>query len=111
MPLPAGDEIFAPAPNELYGEPAVLVTPLYAPTADYQVQTISQTVRTPQDGRIIPTLEVDFSMPGYAGLHSILIDNYAFDHADVLGYLRGRAARIRRIYALPQELPPDPEEV
>jgi hypothetical protein len=45
------------------------------------------------------------------GAHSILIDNYAFTHADVLGYMRGRAARLRRIMALPQQLPPDPEEV
>jgi hypothetical protein len=45
------------------------------------------------------------------GAHSILIDNYAFTHADVLSYMRGRAARLRRIMALPEVLPPDPEEV
>ena len=67
--------------------------------------------RSPTDGRAIPTLETSFEVPGVPGLHTILIDNYAFTHADVLGYMRGRAHRLRRIMALPAELPPSPEEV
>jgi hypothetical protein len=111
MPLPAGDEIFVPAGNEPYGDPPVDVGPLYVPTDDYEVMSVNQTTREPQDGRIIPTLEVGFYVPGMGGAHSILIDNYAFTHADVLSYMRGRAARLRRIMALPEVLPPDPEEV
>jgi hypothetical protein len=109
--LPAGDEIFNPVPGELYGDPAVDVGPLYVPTDDYEVMSVNQTQREPGDGRIIPTIEVGFYATGVPGAHSILIDNYAFTHADVLGYMRGRSARLRRIMALPQELPPDPEEV
>jgi hypothetical protein len=111
MPVPAGDEIYVPAAGELYGDPPVDVSPLYVPTADYEVMSVNQTTREPRDGRIIPTLEVGFEVPGLPGSHAILIDNYAFSHADVLGYLRGRAARLRRIMALPAALPPDPEEV
>jgi hypothetical protein len=111
MPVPAGDEIFDPTPGELYGDPPVDVSELYVPTDDYEVMSANQTFREPADGRIIPTLEVGFAVPGLPGGHSILIDNYAFTHADVLSYMRGRAARLRRIMALPAVLPPDPEEV
>lgn len=111
MPVPAGDEIFVPPGAEFYGEPPVDVGPLYIPTDTYEVQSVNQTIREPGDGRQIPTIEVSFTRPNDLGLHSILIDNYAFTHADVLGYLRGRSARIARIYALPEQLPPDPEEV
>lgn len=111
MPLPAGDEIFVPVPGQLYGDPPVDVGPLYLPTDDYEVASVNQTVREPRDGRIIPTIEVGFEVPGVPGSHAILIDNYAFTHADVLGYMRGRAARLRRIMALPEVLPPDPEEI
>jgi hypothetical protein len=111
VPIPAGDEGLVPAGGELYGEPPVDVSLLYGPADTYEVQSINQTIREPAGGRQIPTIEVDFTRPGDSGLHSILIDNYAFTHADVLGYLRGRSARIARLYALPEELPPDPEEV
>jgi hypothetical protein len=111
VPVPAGDEIFVPGGGEPYGDPPVDVGPLYIPADTYEVQSVNQTVREPQDGRIIPTIETSFRRPNDAGYHSILIDNYAFTHADVLGYLRGRSARIARIYALPEQLPPDPEEV
>lgn len=111
MPLPAGDEIFAPPASESYGDPPVDVGPIYVPTDTYTVQSVNQTIREPGDGRQIPTIEVSFTRPNDLGSHQILIDNYAFTHADVLGYLRGRSARIARIYALPEQLPPDPEEV
>lgn len=111
MPLPADEANVVPAAGELYGDPPVDVAPLYVPTDTYEVQSANQTIREPADGRLIPTIEVEFERPGDPALHSILIDNYAFTHADVLGYLRGRSARIGRIYALPEELPPDPEEV
>ena len=87
------------------------VGPLYQLTDDYQVMSVNQTVREPADGRQIATIEVSFVVPGVPGLHSILIDNYAFTHADVLGYMRGRAYRLKRIMGLPADLPPDPEEV
>jgi hypothetical protein len=111
MPVPAGDEIFDPTPGALYGDPPVDVGPLYVPTDDYEVLSLNQTVREPRDGRIIPTIEVGFDVPDLPGTHSILIDNYAFTHADVLGYMRGRASRLRRISALPEVLPVSPEEV
>jgi hypothetical protein len=111
MPVPAGDEIYVPAGGELYGDPAVDIGPLYVPTDDYEVMSVNQTTREPRDGRIIPTMEVGFQVPGLPGNHAILIDNYAFTHADPLSYMRGRAARLRRIMALPAVLPPDPEEV
>src|SRR5947199_5656043 len=98
MPVPAGDEIFVPPGAEVYGEPPVDVSSLYVPTDTYEVQSVNQTIREPGDGRQIPTIEVGFTRPGDPGLHSILIDNYAFTHADVLGYMRGRSARIGRIY-------------
>jgi hypothetical protein len=111
VPIPAGDEGLVPAGGELYGDPPVDVSPLYSPDNAYEVQSVNQTIREPADGRQIPTLEVGFTRPGDPAAHQILIDNYAFTHADVLGYLRGRSARIARIYALPEQLPPDPEEV
>jgi len=111
MPIPAGDEIFVPAAGEVYGDPPVDVGELYLPTDDYEVMSLNQTTREPADGRIIPTIEVGFYVPDLPGAHTILIDNYAFTHADVLSYMRGRAARLRRIMALPTVLPADPEEV
>lgn len=98
-------------PDEPYGQPQVNVAPLYVPTDDYVVLSVNQTLRQPQDGRTIPTIEVGFTVPGEPGQHSLLIDNYAFAHADPLRDLRGRAAKIRRLYALPRLLPRDPEEL
>jgi hypothetical protein len=111
VPVLGTDTGFVPAQGELYGDPPVDVDTLYIPTEDYQVMSLNQTVREPRDGRVINTIEVSFVVPGVPGIHSILIDNYAFTHADVLSYMRGRAARLRRIMALPEQLPPDPEEV
>jgi hypothetical protein len=50
-------------------------------------------------------------VPGYPGVFTLHIDNYAFTHADPLRDLRGRSDKIRRLYALPEVLPPDPEEL
>lgn len=72
---------------------------------------IRQTERHPPDGRTIPTMETVFAVPGVPGRFTLLIDNYAFSHADVLGYLRGRSAKVRRLMALPAVLEPDPEEL
>jgi hypothetical protein len=111
VPIPAGDEVFAPPGATFYGEPPVDVSEIYLPTDDYFVQGANQTIRYPRSGRVIPTIMVSFEVPGLNGLHTLMVDNYAFTHADVLGYLRGRAARLRRMTALPERLPPDPEEV
>jgi hypothetical protein len=96
----------APIRETLFGDPEVDVGPLYVPTEDYQVQGVSQQIRYPPDGRAIPTIEVDFVVPGYPGRHIRLIDNYAFTHANVLDYMAERAYLIRELYALPGRLPP-----
>lgn len=106
MPIPAGDEIFVPPEAESYGDPPVDVSPLYLPTAEYEVQTVNQTVRYAKGGRAIQTIEVDFQIIGLGGLYSILIDNYAFDHADPLEYIRHRVYTMRELWALPDRLPP-----
>ncbi len=100
-----------PAPGSAFGDPEVDVGPLYVPTADYVVKGVMQTERFPPDGRVIPTIETIFAVPGVPGSFTLWIDNYAFTHADVLGYLRGRSAKIRRLYALPDVFPPAPEEL
>jgi len=105
------DEGIAPPAAQAFGSPPVDVAPLYEPTPDYVVLGMHQTERFPPDGRVIPCLEVSFTVPGMPGRHTIIIDNYAFTHADVLGYLRGRASLLRRIMALPTMLPASPEEV
>ncbi len=106
MPIPAGDEIFVPPDAESYGDPPVDVSILYLPTAEYEVQTVNQTVRYDRTGRAIQTIEVDFQILGLPGLYSILIDNYAFDHADPLEYIRHRVYTVRELFALPERLPP-----
>ena len=106
MPLPAGDEIFVPPGADVYGTPPVDVSRLYLPTNEYVVQSVNQTTRYPAGGRAIQTIEVDFAVVGLPGIYSILIDNYAFDHADPLEYLRHRTYTIRELWALPERLPP-----
>jgi hypothetical protein len=106
VPIPAGDEVFVPPEAENYGEPPVDASILYLPTNEYVVQSINQTTRYPADGRAIQTIEVDFNVVGLPGLYSILIDNYAFAHADPLEYLRHRTYTIRELWALPEQLPP-----
>jgi hypothetical protein len=106
VPIPAGDEVFVPPDAESYGDPAVDVSPLYLPTAEYEVQTVNQTVRYDRTGRAVQTIDVDFQILGLPGLYSILIDNYAFDHADPLEYIRHRVYTVRELYALPKRLPP-----
>lgn len=101
---------YSPAPGRLYGTPQVDVGPLYVPTLDYAVLGVRQTERFPPDGRRIPTIETTFAVPGVPGTFTLMIDNYAFSHADVLGYLRGRSWRIRRLMALPADLEPRAEE-
>lgn len=100
-----------PAPGPIVGDPPVNLDGIYVPTPDYRVLSVHQTMRYPPDGRSIPTLETDFEIPGTPNVHALYIDNYAFTHADVLGYLRGRSKRIRRLYALPDPPPADPEEL
>jgi hypothetical protein len=106
MALPAGDAGVTPPEAEHYGDPPVDVSPLYLPTAEYEVQSVNQTTRYARDGRAIQTIEVDFQIIGLAGLYSILIDNYAFDHADPLEYIRHRVYTVRELWALPERLPP-----
>ena len=84
-----GDE--APIQETLFGEPEVDVGPLYVPTENYRVLSVSQQMRYPPDGRVIPDIEVDFVVPDLPGRHIRLIDNYAFTHANVLNYMEERA--------------------
>src|SRR5262249_60547655 len=65
-----------------------------------------QTQRYPTDGRIINTIDVSFTVPGVPGNHNILIDNYAFTHADPVQYLYERAYLLQSVIALPNQLPP-----
>jgi hypothetical protein len=106
VPIPAGDELFIPPDPTNYGDPPVDVGPLYIPTDFYEVQAIMQTQRYPSDGRIINTLDVSFLVAGVPGNHNILIDNYAFTHADVLEYLYERSYLLQSVMALPTVLPP-----
>lgn len=108
--MPQVDD-YTPAAGRMYGDPEVDVGPLYVPTEDYVVLGVMQTERFPPDGRVIPTIETTFVVPGVPGTFTLWIDNYAFTHADVLGYLRGRSAKVRRLYALPEVTPRDPEEI
>jgi hypothetical protein len=109
MPVTADDWI--PAPGRTFGDPPVDVGPLYVPTPDYVVLGLTQTQRLPPGGRIIPTIETSFVVPGIPGTFTLPIDNYAFTHADPLRDLRGRSAKIRRLWALPDVLSPSPEEL
>jgi hypothetical protein len=110
VPVAEPDD-FLPAPGRMFGDPQVDVGPLYVPTEKYAVLGVQQTERLPPDGRIIPTIMVAFVVPGYPGTFTLPIDNYAFKHADPLRDLRGRSDKIRRLYALPEVLPRDPEEL
>jgi hypothetical protein len=99
--LPVADTDYLPVPHRWYGEPPVDVTPLYVPTLDYVVLGLSQEDRIrPRDKLVIPTVAVSFGVPGLPGVFSIRIDNYAFTHADVLGYIRERVAVIRGLYSV-----------
>jgi hypothetical protein len=91
---------YAPLPAVKFGDPPVDVGPLYVPTEDYAVHSVFQAQRFPPDGRIIPDITIGFTVPGLAGSYTIRVDNYAFTHADVLGYLRQRADQLRAIYDL-----------
>src|SRR5437868_7489766 len=91
----------------LFGTPPVDVSDLYKPTLDYVVTALLQTDRIrPRDQKLIPTVQVSFQIPGLPSSHTILIDNYAFTHADPLEYMRERAYLIRGLYAIPAVLPP-----
>jgi hypothetical protein len=106
MALPAGDAGYSPPEADSYGDPPVDVSLLYLPTVEYEVQSVNQTTRYDRNGRAIQTIEVDFQVEGLPGLYSILIDNYAFDHADPLEYIRHRVYTIRELWALPERLLP-----
>lgn len=107
----ANVEDYAPPAVHAFGTPPVDVGPLYVPTPAYLVIALEQTDRRRRDGKIVPTIAVSFTVPGLHGVFVIHIDNYAFTHADPLRDLRGRAWKIRRLYALPDVLPADPEEL
>jgi hypothetical protein len=109
--MPATVDDYLPAPGRMFGTPPVDVGPLYVPTERYVVLGVAQSQRFPPDGRVIPTIETLFVVPGVPGTFSLNIDNYAFTHADPLRDLRGRGWKIRRLYALPELLPTDPEEL
>jgi hypothetical protein len=98
---------YAPPAAGAFGYPAVNVAPLYVPTDDWLVVSLAQEDRIrPTDQKLIPTIAVSFSVPGLPGVFTIRIDNYAFAHADVMGYMRERSHLIRALYALPGTLPP-----
>lgn len=109
--MPVGVEGWTPPPGRMYGNPPVDVGPLYVPTEDYAVLGVAQTTRWPGDGREIPTILTTFIVPGVSGTFTLHIDNYAFTYADPLRDLRGRSAKIRRLAALPEVLPPSPDEL
>jgi hypothetical protein len=101
------DADFVPAGATIFGVPPVDVTQLYVPTPAYVVRGLGQEERRrPSDGAIVPTIRVTFTVPGLAGVFSILIDNYAFVYADPLFYMRERSYVIHGLYALPDQLPP-----
>lgn len=95
-----GDE--SKLPSENFGDPPVDVGPLYEPADAYRVLDVHQLIRYPQDGRMIPTIEVEFTVPGLPGLYNRWIDNYAFTHGQppVL-YVFDRANQIREMWAIP----------
>lgn len=98
---------YAPPAAGAFGYPSVDVAPLYVPTEDWLVVSLAQEDRIrPTDQKLIPTIAVSFSVPGLPGVFTIRIDNYAFTHADVMGYMRERSHLIRSLYALPGKLPP-----
>lgn len=104
--MAVADEVFRPD-STLYGTPPVDVAPIYKPTGEYVVTGLMQTDRIrPRDGKLIPTIQVSFQVPGSPGNFTILIDNYAFTHVDVLEYMRARSYTIRQLYAIPDQLPP-----
>jgi hypothetical protein len=91
----------------LFGTPPVDVNDLYKPTAAYIVTALQQTDRIrPSDQKLIPTIQVAFQIPGLPGNYTILIDNYAFTHVNVLDYMYQRSYLIRGLYAIPEVLPP-----
>jgi hypothetical protein len=101
------DADFVPSGAAIFGTPPVDVTQLYVPTPAYVVRSLSQEERRrPTDGAIVPTIRVTFTVPGLSGVFSIIIDNYAFTHADPLFYMRERSYVIHGLYALPAQLPP-----
>lgn len=105
--MPFAVDEFAPGPLRTFGDPPVDVGPLYVPTTAYVVLALSQSERIrPRDGKVVPTIEVSFKVPGKAGVFTIRIDNYAFTHVDVLEYMRERSYLIRALYALPARSPP-----
>jgi hypothetical protein len=106
VPIPAGDQTFVPPDATHYGDPPVDLTDIYIPTELYTVQACMQTQRYPSDGRIINTIDVSFTVPNVPGNHDILIDNYAFTHADPVQYLYERAYLLQSVIALPNQLPP-----
>src|SRR5262245_59468865 len=104
--MPAVTDAARPASNA-FGQPPVDVTELYVPTLDYVVTGLLQTDRIrPRDQKLIPTIQVSFQVPGSPGNFTILIDNYAFTHANVLEYMNARSYLIRSLYSLPAVLPP-----
>jgi hypothetical protein len=105
--VPFAVDEFAPGPLRTFGDPPVDVGALYLPTTAYIVKSLSQSERIrPRDQKVIPTVEVTFVVPGFAGVFTIRIDNYAFTHVDVLEYMRERSYLIRALYALPERSPP-----
>lgn len=90
-----------------FGAPPVDVTPLYDSSTAWRTVGLSQEERVrPRDGLVIPTIAVSFIVPPLRGYYTIRIDNYAFTHADVRGYMDERAYLIRGLWALPDQLPP-----
>lgn len=100
-----------PPSGTVIGDPPVDVAELYEPNEYFRVVALTQIARYPTPGRRIPTIDTVFEVLGTPGIHELYIDNYAFTHADPVRDLRGRSKRIRRLYALPEVLPPDPEEL
>jgi hypothetical protein len=104
--VPAVTDATRPESN-LFGQPPVDVTALYVPTLNYVVTGLQQTDRIrPRDGKLIPTIQVAFQVPGSPGNFTILIDNYAFTYANPLEYMNERSYLIRSLYSLPAVLPP-----
>lgn len=97
----------AQAPDSsTFGAPPVDVSPLYDSSTAWRTVGLAQEERIrPRDGLVIPTVAVTFSVPPLPGLYTIRIDNYAFTHADVRGYMDERAYLIRGLWALPDQLP------
>lgn len=93
-------EGLAPVEAQTFGEPPIDVSPLYEPSADWKVLGLAQNTRFPPDGRVIPDIDITFIVPGLPGTFLLRVDNYAFNHVDVLVYLRERVELIRALYEL-----------